>query len=116
MEIGAETIASEISDVLFEDCDIIHVTHVAMDVQNSDRALCRNIAFQHIRVELDDDLTPSVLQVTEDQKYEVDPHCEECERPTRRVFYDAEKIDPRGDLYRAYIAKAIEQAERDKHK
>jgi hypothetical protein len=57
LEIGAETVASEICDILFEDCDLIHTTHVAMDVQNSDRAVCSNITFRDIRVEFDDDFT-----------------------------------------------------------
>ena len=73
LEIGAETVASEMSDLLFEDCDIIHTTHIAMDVQNGDRALCRNIVFRNIRVEFDDDLTRPVYQNAKDQKYEVAP-------------------------------------------
>jgi hypothetical protein len=73
LEIGAETVAGEISDLLFEDCDIIHTTHIAMDIQNGDRALCRNIIFRNIRVEFDDDLTRPVYQTKKDQKYEVDP-------------------------------------------
>jgi len=73
LEIGAETVANEMSDLLFEDCDIIHTTQIAMDVQNGDRALCRNIAFKNIRVELDDGLTSPVSQITKDQKYEVSP-------------------------------------------
>jgi len=73
LEIGAETVASEMNDLLFEDCDIIHTTDIAMDVQNSDRALCRNIVFRNIRVELDDDLTRRMNQTAKDQKYEVAP-------------------------------------------
>ena len=73
LEIGAETVAREMSDLLFEDCDIIHTAHVAMDVQHSDRALCRNIVFRNISVELDDDSTLPVCQTTKDQKYDIAP-------------------------------------------
>ena len=73
LEIGAETVATEISDLLFEDCDIIHSTHVAMDVQNGDRGCCHNMLFRNIRVELDDDFTRPVMQTRKDQQYDVDP-------------------------------------------
>jgi len=71
LEIGAETVASEISDLRFEDCDIIHTTHVAMDVQNGDRGRCHNIRFQNIRVEMDDDFSAPVYQERQDQTYTV---------------------------------------------
>lgn len=51
LEIGAETVADTISHVLFENCDIIHFVHIAMDVQNGDRAVVRDIVFKDIRVE-----------------------------------------------------------------
>jgi hypothetical protein len=51
LEIGAETVADTISGVTFEHCDIIHFVHIAMDVQNGDRAVVRNILFEDIRVE-----------------------------------------------------------------
>jgi hypothetical protein len=51
LEIGAETVADTISDVVFENCDIIHFVHIAMDVQNGDRAVVRDIVFKDIRVE-----------------------------------------------------------------
>jgi hypothetical protein len=54
LEIGAETVASEIRDILYEDCDIIHCVHFAMAVHNMDRALCKDILYRNIRVELDD--------------------------------------------------------------
>ncbi len=53
MEIGAETCAPEIADVVFEDCDIIRTTHIAIDIQHGDRAAIRDIRFENIRVEID---------------------------------------------------------------
>lgn len=73
LEVGAETVANEISDLLFEDCDIIHSTHVAMDVQNGDRGHCHHLLFRNIRVELDDDLTRPVYQERKEQVYDIDP-------------------------------------------
>jgi len=52
-EIGAETSAPEVSDIVFEDCDVIHNTHIAFDIQHGDRATVRDIRFQDIRVEVD---------------------------------------------------------------
>ncbi|MEI6519565.1 MAG: glycosyl hydrolase family 28 protein [bacterium] len=70
MEIGLETVAAHISDIHFEDCDIIHTNHVAMDIQNGDNAYCHNITFKDIRVELDD-CPPPQYQSTLDQEYSV---------------------------------------------
>jgi hypothetical protein len=69
LELGAETAVDEIRDILFEDCDIIHVSDVAMDVQNCDRALVRNIVFRDIRVEMDDGPRRLMLQTQPDQRY-----------------------------------------------
>jgi len=55
LEVGARTQADEIHDVVFEDCDLIHnICGSVLSVQNSDRALCRDIVYRDIRVELDD--------------------------------------------------------------
>jgi hypothetical protein len=69
LEIGAETVAGEIRDLVFEDCDIIHVAEVAMDVQNCDGALCRNIVFRNIRVEMDDSPARPAIQKRRDEVF-----------------------------------------------
>jgi len=51
LEIGAETVADSIHDILFTDCDIIHYVHYAMDIQNGDRATVTNVRYEDIRVE-----------------------------------------------------------------
>ena len=53
LEIGAETRAREIRNVVFRDCDILAVHEVAMDVQNCDQAHVHDIVFDDIRVEYD---------------------------------------------------------------
>lgn len=72
LELGLETVAEHISNVTFEDCDIIHVCDVAMDVQNGDLAKVHDITFRNIRVELDDCPRPQ-YQATRDQGYTVAP-------------------------------------------
>ena len=51
LEFGAETRAREISGVVFRDCDLIHNAHIAMDVQNVDYAVIRDVLFEDIRAE-----------------------------------------------------------------
>jgi hypothetical protein len=54
LELGAETSAPEFTDVVFRDIDVIHNTHIAMDIQHGDRAAIHDIRFEDIRVEVDD--------------------------------------------------------------
>lgn len=67
LEIGVHCSAPEISNVAFLNCDIIHVTHVAMDIQHGGRAIVKNIRFEDIRVELDDGApAPRIQSACED--------------------------------------------------
>jgi hypothetical protein len=83
LEIGLETAADEICDILFEDCDIIHAVDVAMDIQNGDRALCRDIRFHDIRIELDDDFTRPSIQESRGQSYDPNPEAVKASRVPR---------------------------------
>ena len=58
LEIGAETVTDSITNVLYQNCDIIHYVHVAMDIQNGNRANISNIVYDDIRVE--DPITENV--------------------------------------------------------
>src|SRR6266545_3163993 len=51
LEIGAETQAPVMETIIFKNCDVIHFVHRAMDIQHGDRALVRDVRFEHIRVE-----------------------------------------------------------------
>jgi hypothetical protein len=51
LEIGAETQAPRMEQITFENCDIVHFVHRAMDIQHGDRALVRDVHFEGIRVE-----------------------------------------------------------------
>jgi len=73
LEIGAETSAPEITEVVFQDIDIIRNTHIAMDIQHGDRALVHDIRFENIRVEVDEFNPQPVMQKVRDEKYSADP-------------------------------------------
>ncbi|MBR6748327.1 MAG: hypothetical protein IKM07_05255, partial [Clostridia bacterium] len=51
LEIGAETCADEYHDILWENCDIIHATHVFMRIHNTDRAWVHDMVVRDIRCE-----------------------------------------------------------------
>lgn len=69
LEIGAETRAKEIRDVTFRDCDLIHTTHAACDIQNVDYAAVRNVLYEDIRIELDDGPLHPLMQRPGDAGY-----------------------------------------------
>lgn len=73
LEIGAETSAPEMTNIIFRDCDIIRTTHIAMDIQHGDRAAISDIVFEDIRVEVDDFNMHPRLQQTRDEVYTIDP-------------------------------------------
>ncbi len=77
-EIGAETCAPEISNVLFEDSDAIHTVHIALDIQHGDRAAVRNIVFSDIRVETDAHAPTPRLQQSPEDTYTEDPQDTFC--------------------------------------
>jgi len=69
LEIGAETSAPEMTDVVFQDIDVIRNTHIAMDIQHSDRASIHNIRYENIRVEVDGSNPLPVIQNKAGEKY-----------------------------------------------
>jgi hypothetical protein len=73
IEIGAETSAPEIADVVFRDCDIIRTAEIAMDIQHGDRAAVHDITFEDIRVEIDDFNQRPVYQDKHDMIYPANP-------------------------------------------
>jgi len=50
LKIGTETKADSITGIVFEDCDIVHFVHYAMDMMNGARAVISNVTFRDIRV------------------------------------------------------------------
>jgi len=69
LEMGAETSTPEMAEVVFRDCDVIRNTHIAMDIQHSDRAAIHDIRFEDIRVEVDDFNPLPVIQQHPGEQY-----------------------------------------------
>ena len=59
--------------MIFEDCDVIHTTHIAMDIQHGDRATVAHIVFQNIRVEIDDFNPRPLMQEGRQARYAASP-------------------------------------------
>lgn len=51
LEIGAETCAPYMRNIVFKNCDLIHGTHLMMDIQHGDKAFVSDVHFEDIRVE-----------------------------------------------------------------
>jgi hypothetical protein len=73
LEVGAETSAPEIADVVFRDCDIVRATHIAMDIQHGDRASIRDVRFEDIRVEMQERAPAPRMQKRKGEKYDARP-------------------------------------------
>ena len=74
LEIGAETRAEEICNIIFEDCDVIHVCGAVLDCCNVDYADVHDITFRRIRVEMDEIIPPPRYQYLDKEPYgEVTP-------------------------------------------
>lgn len=69
LEIGAETRAEDISDVVFEDCHVIHACATVLDVCNIDYADVHDITYQNITVEYDETIPEPVIQKRDDESY-----------------------------------------------
>lgn len=69
LEIGAETRAEEIYDIVFEDCDVIHTCGTVLDCCNVDYADVHDVTYRHIRVEMDEVVPPPRIQNLDDVPY-----------------------------------------------
>ena len=65
LEVGAETCAPYIKDVLFCDCDIIHGSDVMLDIQHGDASNITNVKFKNINIEYSDNERKLVIQENE---------------------------------------------------
>ncbi|MDO9154584.1 MAG: glycosyl hydrolase family 28 protein [Paludibacter sp.] len=72
LEIGAETVAPEISNIVFENCDIIRTLGLAMDITSSDNADIHDIRFEDIRLEIDKWNPTPKIQAIKNENYTID--------------------------------------------
>jgi hypothetical protein len=69
LEIGAETSATEFSQITFRDCDVIHAAEIALDVQHGDHPTIQDLTFERVRLEIDDVNTAPRIQQNREDKY-----------------------------------------------
>lgn len=69
LEIGAETRAEEITNIVFENCDIIHVTSAVLDCCNVDYADVHDLTYRNITVEYDDEIFCPSIQNSDEEVY-----------------------------------------------
>ncbi len=74
LEIGAETRAEKIYNIVFEDCDVIHAMGTALDCANVDYADIFHVTYRNINVEYEDVVPKPMIQTADAQVYEnLDP-------------------------------------------
>lgn len=69
LEIGAETVAKEYKNIVFRNCDVIHIDQAAMRIHSGASAEIHHIFYENICAEYSAHDTDPVLQVADDQVY-----------------------------------------------
>ena len=69
MRVGVVCYAPVIEDIVFQDCDIIHASRIALNIENHGHAIIRNILFEDIRIEMDDGSSENQYQMRKNQVY-----------------------------------------------
>lgn len=73
LEIGAETRAEHLRNIVFRNCDVIHVTGPAMDIMNVDYGRVHDVLFENIRVEYDPVIQRPAIQKNDEARFVPDP-------------------------------------------
>lgn len=69
LEVGAETAAPFMTDIVFKNCDIIHGSSVMLDVQHGDGSDVTNVHFEDINIEYCGKEQMLAIQESDDAKY-----------------------------------------------
>lgn len=78
LEIGAGTRAKEICDVVFENCDIIHVSHPALDALDVHYADVHDVAYRNINIEMEEHVAEPRVQLADHECYRDGGHFGFC--------------------------------------
>ena len=70
IEIGIETAAKEYKNITFKNCDLIHNSAVAIDIQNGNNAFIHDVVVKDCNVEFQKSTMPEVYQETYEQVYD----------------------------------------------
>lgn len=73
LEFGADSVASEIKNIVFRNCDCIHHVSNVMSLNNTDRAYIHDVLFEDIRVEYSKYGLPPQYQHSDDEVYVAKP-------------------------------------------
>ena len=68
-EVGLETDAPEYRNIVFRDCDLIHNSKAAIDIQNGSGGEVHHILFEDLRVEYQTATLPEIVQKAPEQVY-----------------------------------------------
>lgn len=69
LEFGADSVANEIRNITFRDCDCIHGIFGVMDIRNQDRAHIHDVLYENIRAEYSKYDPKPAGQSAENEKY-----------------------------------------------
>ncbi len=104
LEVGAETCAPYIKDVLFTNCDIIHGSGVMLDVQHGDSSDINNVRFENINLEYSGSERKLVIQKNDADSY---PDTKTVHTPTPFAVTSGATMwsidDHAGNIYNVYF-------------
>ena len=70
LELGLETVAPAFRRLTFRNCDLIHNSAAALDIQAGDYAVISDVLFEDIRVEYQPYTLPEIIQSSPDKVYD----------------------------------------------
>jgi hypothetical protein len=73
-EIGAETRAEHLRNIVFRNCDAIHLTGPAIDIMNVDYGRVHDVLFEDLRIEYDPVIQRPTLQKDDETPFVPDPN------------------------------------------
>lgn len=102
-EIGAETRAEHMRNIVFRNCDAIHLTDPAIDIANVDYGRVHDVLFEDIRIEYDAVIQRPTIQPDDETPFVIDPNSEYtppviCFNIVKHPEYSS-GLDRRGYIY-----------------